>query len=171
MNGIRIAWNQDYNFWKTISYFFILFLHYLYVYFSFTNVFVILFCCHHIFLYLCFISVLRTMQTSGMEHFCKIVKSLVVNCFCRELHLGCLHWLKRNKWLPLICLFIILLITNGAYWFLSWFNISNRNMLIMNSSCKWLDFCRNSYCKSCNWKRHTLKYFTKKLMFFILNTL
>ena len=42
-------------------------------------------------------------------------RSLAVSCFCRELHLGCLHWLKSNKLLPFICLFIILLITNGAY--------------------------------------------------------
>ena len=33
--------------------------------------------------------------------------SLAVDCFCREFHLGCLF--------RLICLFIILLINNGAY--------------------------------------------------------
>ena len=41
-------------------------------------------------------------------------------------------------------------------------------MLITNSSCKWLDFCRISYCKPRIWKRHTLKYFKKKLIFFIV---
>ena len=38
---------------------------------------------------------------------------LAVDCFYRELHLGCLHWLKRNKLLRFICLPIILLITDN----------------------------------------------------------
>ena len=39
--------------------------------------------------------------------------SLAIDCFYRELHLGCLHWLKRNKLLRFICLPIILLITDN----------------------------------------------------------
>ena len=53
------------------------FLYYVYVYFSFTYVSVILFCLRHvIFLYLCFLGVFETMQTSGMELLCEIVNSL-----------------------------------------------------------------------------------------------
>ena len=45
------------------------------------------------------------------------------------------------------------------------FNTSSGNMSIKNSSCKWLGFSKISYCKWCNWKRRTSKYFTEKLMF------
>ena len=58
-------------------FFLIFFLYYVYVYFSFTYVSVILFCLRHvIFLYLCFVGVFETMQTSGMELLCEIVNSL-----------------------------------------------------------------------------------------------
>ena len=44
---------------------------------SFSYVFVILFrLCHVIFLYLCFVSVFRTMRTSGVEQLCEIVNGL-----------------------------------------------------------------------------------------------
>ena len=71
----------------TILYFFTLFLYYVYVYSSFTYVFVILHCLRHvIFLYGCIWN--YTNIWDGV-FFAKIV--LGINCFCRKLHLRCLY--------------------------------------------------------------------------------
>ena len=128
------------------------------------------------------------MQTSGMGDPFVIV--YVESCICSVLHLGCLHWFcmrfwlfcfKRDnrfvnaaveglmhQWKTVTVWFFVLWFywyTNGSNWFLSEFNISSGGTLIKNSYCKLLGFSRTSYCKSCNWKRHTWKYFTENLMF------
>ena len=52
------------------------------------------------------------------------------------------------------------------------FNVPTGYLLIKNSSCEWLCVSWISYCKLCNWKRHTSKYFTEKNDdVFVLNTL